>query len=262
MKKRLLLLTCGLLPVMTYSQIGINTSEPQQALHVSGIPTPYSTAENVGTSSVKIIEPTIRIDGLNAVNNPAHSQNVNTLKRIYTSKDGDLMLRKGNSNFEILNEKGTIPTANTGIPNGGPNHDIPTIVLKTVNFTIDKESIVNIAVAVEGKMENYTSSQFTLGGDMEYHFGINLVFTQAPESMEDILEKQFAETTFKIFTTQAVIQRTETILNTNKNLLLQPGTYQLAIQGFYSGRNFKKTVFGVNNEHEYIKIVAIPTNRK
>ena len=247
---------------MTYSQVGINTSDPQQALHVSGTPTPYSTAPNVGTTTVKVIEPTVRIEGLNATNNPAHSIDANSLQRVYASKDGDLMLRKGNSNYQIVNESGTIPRGSAGIGTGGDNSAIPTVVLKNVNFTVDKESIVNISISVEGKMENYASSQFTLGGDMEYHFGIHLIFTEAPESMEDILSKKFAETTYKIFTEQATIQRTETILTTNKDLLLQPGNYEFVIQGFYSGRRDKKAVFGSDNSNEYIKIVAIPTNRK
>ncbi len=262
MKKRLLLLTCSLLPVMTYSQVGINTSDPQQALHVSGTPTPYSTAPNVGTTTVKVIEPTIRIEGLNATNNPAHSSDVNSLQRVYASKDGDLMLRKGNTNYQIVNDYGTIPRGSVGIATGGDNFAVPTVVLKNVNFTIDKESIVNISVAVEGKMENYSSTQFTLGGDMEYHFGIFLMFTQAPENMDNILDKKFAETTYKIFTEQATIQRTETVLTTNKDLLLEPGNYEFVIQGFYSGRRDKKAVFGSDDSNEYIKIVAIPTNRK
>lgn len=262
MKKRLLLLTCGLLPVLTYSQVGINTSDPKQALHVSGTPTNYINAPNVGTSSVKIVEPTIRIDGLNATNNPAHSTNINSLQRVYASKDGDLMLRKGNTNFVLFNETGTINENSVGIPTGSNHFLVPSVILKTVQFTVEKESIVNISAAVNGRLENYTSNQLTINEEVEYHFGINFSFSAAPNEMIDLVDKEFAEATYKIISTQVSIQRTETTLYTNKNLLLSPGTYVLNLNGNYSGRNFKKVVFGNDNSNEFIKIVAIPTNRK
>lgn len=69
--------------LFTKAQIGINTNTPQEEVHVSGS------------------KSTIRIDGLNATNNPLNlGPNENT--RVYANSNGDLVLSTAPTNIEIL----------------------------------------------------------------------------------------------------------------------------------------------------------------
>lgn len=262
MEKKILLLLCGIAPLVGFSQVGINTANPQQLLHISGSPTPFASAPTVGTTSVKVIEPTMTIDGLNATNNPAHNADPNSIQRVYVSENGDLMLRKGNSNFLLVNEIGTIDENTVGIPASGDSYEKVSVVLKSVSFTLDQESIVNVSASVAAKVENFGTTSLTLNQDFEYHSAISFQFTNAPAEMIDLVDKQFSETSFKLLTVQQIIQKTDFTLASNKNLVLKPGIYTVDLIGSFSGRRDKKTRFGYDDEKEYFKIVAIPTNKK
>lgn len=68
---------------LTLAQVGVGTNTPQEELHVAG-----------ATS-------TIRIEGLNAVNNPLNlGANENT--RVYANSNGDLVLNNAPTNIEVL----------------------------------------------------------------------------------------------------------------------------------------------------------------
>lgn len=69
--------------LVTIAQVGVNTNTPQEELHVSG-----STS-------------TIRIEGLNAVNNPLNL-GVNENTRVYANSNGDLVLNNVPANIEVL----------------------------------------------------------------------------------------------------------------------------------------------------------------
>jgi hypothetical protein len=82
MKKNLTILTL-VFSFFTYAQVGINNSNPQEKLHISG---PTST---------------IRIEGLNVVNNPLNL-GVNENTRVYANGNGDLVLSTVPTNIAIL----------------------------------------------------------------------------------------------------------------------------------------------------------------
>lgn len=68
---------------LTLAQVGVGTNSPQEELHVAG-----------ATS-------TIRIEGLNAANNPLNlGPNENT--RVYANANGDLVLNNAPTNIEVL----------------------------------------------------------------------------------------------------------------------------------------------------------------
>lgn len=81
--KKTLLITSMLLMGVSFGQVGIDTNTPQRQLHVSGTPSPVD-----GNG---VVDPTIRVDGLNAVNNPAFTSGADILP-VYVNSDGDLML--------------------------------------------------------------------------------------------------------------------------------------------------------------------------
>lgn len=260
MDKKILFLCVPLLSfVHSFAQVGINTTEPQQALHVSGISNKL-TAPYVGTTNVKVIEPTIKIEGLSADNNTAHDNSPNSIKRVYANRDGDLMLRKGNSNYLLINET-TIPISSTYVT---VKNEISRIALKSNTFTIEKESIVTISASVATRLENTTNDQLTLPEENECDTGISLMFTAAPDA--SLVGKEFSLVNFNMLTKQIIIERTNPVIETHKTLLLDPGTYTFNLMGVYSGAIARKAVFGIDSHTDpnknYIKVLAIPTNKK
>ena len=69
--------------LVTMAQVGVNNTNPQEELHITG------------TTS------TIRIEGLNAVNNPLNL-GVNENTRVYANSNGDLVLNSVPANIEVL----------------------------------------------------------------------------------------------------------------------------------------------------------------
>ena len=81
--KKIFLVSLTFYSLLSIGQVGINNTNPQQELHVSG------------TNS------TIRIEGLNAANNPLNlGPNENT--RVYVNSNGDLVLNNAPTNIEVL----------------------------------------------------------------------------------------------------------------------------------------------------------------
>lgn len=76
MKKTLQLLILITLSLQCYAQVGINTTSPQQELHIAGT------------------DATIRIDKFNSTNSPADNDGVN-LAPVYVDQYGDLVLNDG-----------------------------------------------------------------------------------------------------------------------------------------------------------------------
>jgi len=79
----LILFLVSSLSNMTFGQVGINTTNPQQDLHVAGN------------------NSTIRIDGLNSTNNPNNNGNAN----LSVNADGDLTVRQ---TFEVIENSNNI----------------------------------------------------------------------------------------------------------------------------------------------------------
>jgi hypothetical protein len=69
--------------LFTFAQVGVNTTNPQEEVHVAG------------TNS------TIRVEGLNAVNNPLNL-GVNENTRVFANSNGDLVLSPAPTNIEVL----------------------------------------------------------------------------------------------------------------------------------------------------------------
>lgn len=81
--KKVLVIISIFSSLFTLAQVGVNTTNPQEEVHVSG------------TNS------TIRVEGLNAVNNPLNL-GVNENTRVYANSNGDLVLSPAPTNIEVL----------------------------------------------------------------------------------------------------------------------------------------------------------------
>ena len=81
--KNTLLYICLFGSLITFAQVGVNTTTPQEELHVEG-----------ATS-------TIRVEGLNLINNNLNLGNIENT-RVYVDTDGDLVLGDGSTDIEVL----------------------------------------------------------------------------------------------------------------------------------------------------------------
>jgi len=81
--KKIFLISFVFSSFFALAQVGVGTNTPQEELHVAG------------ASS------TIRIEGLNAVNNPLN-MGLNENTRVYVNANGDLVLNNAPANIEVL----------------------------------------------------------------------------------------------------------------------------------------------------------------
>lgn len=146
--KNLYTIAFFVLPFFGYTQIGINTSNPQQDLHVAG-----PTAK-------------IRIDGLNATNNP-NNLGVGSSSRVYANANGDLVLGSASRNVAILFDSANYlqdvqdPTSlvnQVGSGSGFSQAGIP-IGGTATSFTLTKPAIIEVNYSVSWNLgKNVTAS--------------------------------------------------------------------------------------------------------
>lgn len=132
-----------LIPTLSFGQVGINTTSPQQGVHVGG------------TAS------TVRVEGLSYPNNPNNLGPGNT-SRVYVDANGDLMLGTAQANIAILFDSENYlddesnPSINQitqhgygdGFTYAGIPRDIP-----NSTFTLTEPAIVEINYSVSWLIE-------------------------------------------------------------------------------------------------------------
>lgn len=140
---------------LTLAQVGVGTNTPQEELHVAG-----STS-------------TIRIEGLNAVNNTLNlGPNENT--RVYANANGDLVLNSAPTNIEVLfnpanylsdaADNGGIDTniiVQTGVGSGYSYAGWPRVTIPAggnSTFTLTRPAIVEINYAISWEAFKNASS--------------------------------------------------------------------------------------------------------
>ena len=137
MKKIYLILGLLFVTPLAFSQVGINTNNPQQPLHVAGA-----------------IE-TIRVDGLSAVNNP-NNLGVGSTTPVHIDDNGDLVLGTQSTNIEILFDSenylidGISPTTLINQTGGGFGYSTAGIPVggTAATFTLTANAIVEINYSV------------------------------------------------------------------------------------------------------------------
>lgn len=279
MKKKSLLFFYVCFPLLSYSQIGINTYDPQQAIHISGKVTDFATAPAVGSTLVKIIEPTVRIEGLNSTNNPAHdANNINSLQRVHISHEGELVLKQSKSFNVLVNEKSAFPrvysdgvstAANTANPISLGEQSV--VKVKSYDFEVTEEAMVYIKYGINTRIYRSSDKRENLFTTTQYYAESFLTFSQATNpsiktgiasiySLENI---RFAEDSYQIINGFNTYINPNIYLSSNRSFLLQPGLYTVDLFVSNSGR----TSFSIGtdvpdeNQFDFFKIIAIPTKR-
>ena len=280
MKKKSLLFFYVCFPLLSYSQIGINTYDPQQAIHISGKVTDFATAPAVGSTLVKIIEPTVRIEGLNSTNNPAHdTNNINSLQRVHISHEGELVLKQSKSFNVLVNEKSAFPrvysdgvstAANTANPISLGEQSV--VKVKSYDFEVTEESMVYIKYGINTRIYRSSDKRENLFTTTQYYAESFVTFSNASDpqfyantSFPDIslAKTRFAEDSYQIINSFNTYINPNIYLSSNRSFLLQPGLYTVDLFVSNSGR----TSFSIGtdvpdeNQFDFFKIIAIPTKR-
>ena len=132
-----------LIPMAVFSQVGINTNNPQQGVHVAN-------------ANAKV-----RIDALSAANNPLNLGTGNN-SRVYVDANGDLILGTAQNNIAVLfdSENYLLDEANPsvnlitqhgygdGYTYAGIPRDIP-----NSTFTLTEPAIIEINYSVSWRIE-------------------------------------------------------------------------------------------------------------
>lgn len=235
-KKLTIAILAILFSVYYSAQVGINTSTPQQSLHVSG----------AGTG---IQQPVIRIDGLNSTNNPAHENSTST-KRVFSDSNGNLVIA-GNSH---TNKSYTITSLpNTSVP-GGTERSVT-----TQTFTLDYPSIVHVEARVGMSIDDNISTIASLRDGQARLFGSYFKFTSAPAGIST--NTAFGQVVISHNTNTGGAQLDgQFYIEPRKDLYLPKGSYTLALYGYSQDSNMTFRVNSLNQSTQQMKISITPVS--
>lgn len=205
-------ITAMLFSTHYFAQIGINTSSPKQALQISG-------------SGTGILQPVIRIEGLNSTNNPAH-ENSSSVKRVYADSNGTLVI--ANNSQTNLAYKITLPDT---VISGGTDRAVA-----SQTFTLEYPSIVHVEAKVgmtaSDELSRLTTTGQTLRNGQARLFGTYYKFTSAPSGV--LTNTAFGQVIIPFNTTDDGESQAAGIfyLEPRKDMYLPKGTYTLALYGY------------------------------
>jgi len=147
--------------IFSQQNVGIMTDKPTEKLHVSGKSSIID--DNIGTTGVPLISPTVRIDGLNMTNNPTIFS-TDTTAPLYVDSNGDTTVKKALETFGSYTQPGgdAITTSNTlnVLASGAYQR---TGDLLTTSFTLQQRSVVYISSTLSADIQNASGGTITDG---------------------------------------------------------------------------------------------------
>ncbi|ETZ22434.1 hypothetical protein N824_01940 [Pedobacter sp. V48] len=260
------------LSVAGYAQnvkTGIGSRDPQQNLHVSGA---TGTPTNVGTTGIKLVKPTVRIDGLNSANNVASPAGTDSLKRIYANQNGDLVLVDRKLEQPVFAQQfgDVIPTQTKTLIGFGTVGEEP---LKTLTFKLMQPSVVYFSASFAAVVS--TASIIAPTDRRAKLFGAYFRFSSAPTNVSTTANFGTNKKTYTNGTTGIAglplgspstgipgVKGTF-ILNPRARLVLPAGDYTLVLYGeVTSNTNILSVLpsveFGGGTEGENFIVSATP----
>lgn len=237
--------------------VGINTNNPQQKLHVSGVKNVLST--NIGITGVPLISPTIRIDGLNNTSNPTVFSIPNTTNPLYVDSSGDTSVKKGDERYSYsAPQSDAITTATTLNVTANAMYQF-TGNLLTVSFTLTQRSMVFISSTISADVRD--SSGGTISDGNARAVLASLQFTAAPASTGITLNSSYITDGFT-FANRATNGSVNTFkLSPSTEVVLPAGSYTLVLRGAGIGAlqnsdNFR-VIFG-SDSGDKLNVLAKP----
>lgn len=156
MKRKIILIISACFSyIITNAQVGINTTTPQEELHIAG---PLSN---------------IRIEGLNELNNPL---NIGTLgkSRVFVNGDGDLVLGQVQNNVDVLfdpynylldAEDGDSDIVQTGVGSGYEVVGTPRQFGEGLSqFTLTRNAIIELNYSLSWRIRKNNTRKLEDGG--------------------------------------------------------------------------------------------------
>ncbi|MBB6371095.1 hypothetical protein [Chryseobacterium shigense] len=226
--KNIIILSCFILSTThVIAQIGISTQLPQKALHISGT---VSTKPVSGTS-VNIVSPTVRINGLNNTN----QSKTEHLHSVSVTDNGDLVLSQTITPIVMIDpintsniEKDYIPSA--GVINQTAATTTTNAVIRSFDFTLTSPSIVKFNTSTSFKFGKASDgTPITDGSNRTW--GTKFSFSKVPSGSPISLNTYFGESVKSYNNVVNSTEVTNGILYTisDDTLYLIPGDYTLAV---------------------------------
>ncbi|UFH31090.1 hypothetical protein LNP04_14050 [Chryseobacterium sp. C-71] len=238
---------------MVYAQtgnVGINTNNPQQKLHIGGSSSVVDS--NIGTTGVQLVSPTIRIDGLNSTNNPTVFTSTETTNPVYVNASGISSTVKGVQLFSNTAVGGDAITTPVTLSNPTLAGTVPSVrstgALATVSFTLTQRSVVYIASSLSARVIDTSGNPL-----VETNHKIiasNIIFDLAPAStglQGTGATRNFSSTDTAIYTNGVANSINTITLSPSSELILPAGSYTINLYGITGGATQRpeyRVVFG------------------
>ncbi|WP_419869491.1 hypothetical protein [Chryseobacterium sp. CT-SW4] len=231
-KKLWLIAAFAIVSTFHYSQVGINNQQPQQALHVSG----------TGTSPSSI-----RIEGLNIQNNPAH-EDAGSLKRVFSDANGSLVIM---NNTQVYQSYFIAPLPHILIPGGTEQ------AVMSHTFTLEYPSIVHLEARVGMTITDRISTITLLKDGQARLFGSYFKFSSTPTGV--LSNTPFGQTVISHSTNNEGAQLDGTYyIEPRKDLSLPKGNYTVTLYGYSQDSNMNFAVNDINQPTQHISISITP----
>ncbi|ASW75514.1 hypothetical protein IQ37_19155 [Chryseobacterium piperi] len=221
---------------MINAQVGINTSFPQQDLHISGFGKDTS-------------QPIIRIDGLNSQNNTAHENSLSK-KRVFSDSEGNLVILNNSLTNQFYR---LAPLPQTDIK-GATEQPVTS---KT--FTLEFPSIVHMEARIGMSITNQISSNTLLKNGQARLFGSYFKLTQAPSNISTDIS--FGQSIISHSTNNEGAQLDGSFyIEPKKDLYLPKGDYTLVLYGYSQDPNMNFSINRISQNTQQMLISITPVS--
>jgi len=214
--------------IFSQQNVGIMTAEPMEKLHVSGKSSVLD--DNIGTTGVPLISPTVRIDGLNMTNNPTVFSTVDTTAPLYVDSNGDTSVKKGLETFGTYTQPGgdAITTSTTLNVTATETYQF-TPTLLTASFTLQQRSVVYISSTLSADVQNASGGTITDGKTRA--IAALIAFTAAPAASGINTTSSYMGDGLTFANRPTDSMNGSFKLNPSSELVLPAGSYTVILRG-------------------------------
>lgn len=232
-----LLLTC--LSFTTWAQVGINTTDPQEKLHIAGT-----------TGS-------LRVESLNASNNEFNGGGTATYP-LYVDENGDFTLELN----VLLNSEASDALDDTALPNsavellGTDSDGFETTIIKSYTITLNRPTLLEAKYAISHKI--YENDSYDIIDDLLARRVTNYICVSPdPDASDGISNRKYGPST-KSYTSGSTNSVTGPFFNGHTVYIRfeQAGTYTINIMGEVSSNTKWSGASGTQSRATYVEFAV------